>query len=95
MIEHIHPDGEPTPTVRDLYERRDGSAEAIDWNKDGVPTKFRLTDRGYATISVVMRRNAAASLARGTENEEAIARLKRAASEKGKSNGRKSAWTPA
>lgn len=79
MIEHIHPDGEPTPTVRELYERKDGSAEAIAWSnekgKTPVPTKFRLLPKGQAAISEVMRRNAAGTLARGGATAEPVLRM--------------------
>lgn len=81
MIEHIHPEGEPTPTLRDLYERKDGSVEVVDWaqpkGKPAYPSKFRLTDKGQQVITEVMRRNAAGTIARGTANEEAVQRLLR------------------
>lgn len=103
MIQHIHPDGEPTPTVQELYERKDGSAEAVTWSADKkpVPTKFRLLPKGQALLGEIMRRNAAGTLARGTAAQEATDRLIQARNErnetekKGKSNGRKSSWTAA
>lgn len=100
MIEHIHPEGEPTPTLRDLYERKDGSVEVVDWatpkGKPPYPSKYRLTDKGYAVLGEIMRRNGAATAARGTAQEEAIAIQKRMAEGegKGKGSGSKSAWTP-
>ena len=76
MIEHIHPEGERTPTLRDLYERRDGSVEVVDWatpkGQKPYPSKFRLLEKGRQAIADVMRRNAEASMARGTANEEAV-----------------------
>lgn len=71
MIPHIHPLGEPTPTVRELAERNDGSAVAIDWNAEGKATKWRLMQKGYDLLGEIMRRNAAATLARGTAGIEA------------------------
>ncbi|QNJ55546.1 hypothetical protein SEA_PHINKY_54 [Microbacterium phage Phinky] len=94
MIEHIHPDGEPTPTVRELYERKDGSAEATDWVKPNktspaVPTKFRLLPKGQAIISAIARRNAAATLARGGQSREPVLRMIQFREEKlrGEGNG--------
>ncbi|QUE25342.1 hypothetical protein SEA_FIZZLES_48 [Microbacterium phage Fizzles] len=99
MIEHIHPDGEPTPTVRELYEQHDGSAEAIDWVKPSktapaVPTRFRLLPQGQAIISAIARRNAAATLARGTASQEAGAALRAAHEKGGSGDGSKSKSTP-
>lgn len=99
MIEHIHPEGEPTPTVAELYERHDGSAEVAQWTAGSKtakpkPSVYRLTDKGYAILGEVMRRNALASLARGSEAEEARLRQLRDHEQKGQGNGRKSAWTP-
>ncbi|QED11863.1 hypothetical protein SEA_MASHLEY_46 [Microbacterium phage Mashley] len=99
MIEHHHPDGEPTPTVRELYERRDGSAEAIDWVKPSktapaVPTRFRLLPKGQAVISEIQHRNAAATLARGTAREEAAAAVRAARERGGSEDGGKSKSTP-
>lgn len=98
MIEHAHPDGEPTPTVRELYERKDGSAEVVDWvtPKGGkpTPTRFRLTPKGQAIISEIMRRNVAASMARGTVNEEAGAAMRASAGTKGEGDGSKGKSTP-
>lgn len=85
MIEHVHPEGEPTPTLRDLYERKDGSVEVVDWakpkGKAAYPSKFRLLEKGRQAIAEVMRRNAAATLARGTANEEAVLGLLRSRKE--------------
>ena len=98
MIEHRHPDGEPTPTVRELYERKDGSAEVVDWvtPKGGkpVPTKFRLLPKGQAIIGEIMRRNAAATLARGTAREEANATVRAVAGVRGEGDGSKGKSTP-
>lgn len=81
MIEHIHPEGEPTPTLRDLYERKDGSVEVVDWaqpkGKPAYPSKFRLLEKGRQAIAEVMKRNAAGTIARGSANEEAVQRLLR------------------
>jgi len=101
VIEHVHPEGEPTPTLQDLYERKEGLVEVVDWatpkGKPTHPSKFRLTEKGQAELGRIMRANAAASLARGTEKEEGVERVRRAAenAEGGGGNGRKSAWTPA
>lgn len=99
MIEHHHPDGEPTPTVRELYERKDGSAEATDWVKPNktspaVPTRFRLLPKGQAVISEIQRRNAAATLARGTARQEAGAALRAAKEQGGTDDGGKGKSTP-
>ena len=88
MIDHIHPEGEPTPTLRDLYERKDGSVEVVDWatpkGKPAYPSRFRLLEKGRQAIAEVMQRNAAASLARGTQNEEAVMQMVRAREERRK-----------
>lgn len=96
MIEHIHPDNEPVPTARELYERRDGSAEATQWvsGKSKAdpprPTMFRITDKGHAVIGDIMRRNAARTLERGTAAAEAGAALRKAKAEGGsEENGSK------
>lgn len=68
--------------------------EVIEWatpkGKPAHPSKFRLTDKGQAELTEIMRRNAAASLARGTANEEGVERVKRARRPRnlgGESNG--------
>ncbi|QIG59057.1 hypothetical protein SEA_FRANSOYER_49 [Microbacterium phage Fransoyer] len=105
MIEHIRADGEPTPTVRELYERRDGSAEATAWSNDKVPvpTKFRLTDKGHAEIGRIMRANATETLRRGTGRLEGVMAVIRGSenltpeqvkNREEKRSGSKSAWTP-
>lgn len=83
MIPHIHPDGEPTPTARELYEMKDGLAEAVDFNRNMEPTRFRLTDKGHAHLGEIMRWNAMDTLDRGTSREEGVARQVRARSQKG------------
>lgn len=96
VIEHIHPEGEPTPTLRDLYDRKDGSVEVVEWSqpkgKPAQPSKFRLTAKGHQVLGEIMARNAAATLQRGTGKEEAVARLVREATHRTgrKSNGGKS-----
>lgn len=105
MIEHGHPDGEPTPTVSELYERRDGSAEVAKWTEGSKtdppkPSVYRLTDKGYAILGDIMRRNGAASVSRGSQREEAVNAIKTQAANRGnepksrKSSGRKGVWTP-
>lgn len=99
MIEHIHPEGEPTPTLRDLYDRKDGSVEVVDWStpkgaKMPQPSKYRLTDKGNRVLGDIMRRNAAATEARGTLQEEGAAILMRAARLKGEKHGSKSTRSP-
>lgn len=90
MIEHVHPEGEPTPTIREMYEMKEGLAEVVQRNKDGDPTVFRLTDKGNAHLGEIMRRNAAASIARGSADQEAVDAVRRAAKERrGKGNGKK------
>lgn len=91
MIEHIHPEGEPTPTLRELYERHDGSVEVVKWTEGNKkekakPSVFRLTEKGEALLKGIMARNAAATLARGTALEEGAARVKRIREER-ESNG--------
>ncbi len=88
MIEHIHPEGEPVPTVPELYERRAGLAEVASWTNGTKtdpprPSTYRVTDAGHALLGEIMRRNALASLARGTVAEEAGAQV-RALVRKGK-----------
>lgn len=99
MIEHVHPEGEPTPTVRELYERKDGSAEVATWTtgtktKPGVPSTYRLTDKGHRLLGEIMRRNAIGSFIRGSEREEGVESVKMASltSGEGKRSGRKD-WT--
>lgn len=97
MIDHIHPDGEPTPTVRELYEMKNGYAEAVTLDQKMNPTTFRLTEKGAAVLGEIMRGNAKATLARGTARAEGSASMKRIAEQKKeivKKNGRKSTWTP-
>jgi hypothetical protein len=53
QLEHV-------PTVRELYERGDGSVVAAAWDKEGNPTVFRVLDRGHVAMGAPMRRNAAA-----------------------------------
>lgn len=105
MIEPRHEDDEPTPTVRELWARKDGSVEAVDFNKDGEPTRFRLLPKGHELLNGIMRRNAERALARGAGalvrdarqavRERAVPTREEAAKEKGKSRGRKSTFTEA
>lgn len=100
MIEARHPDDEPTPTVRELYERKDGSAEAVDYDKDGRPTRFRLLPQGHELLNGIMRRNAERALERGSAQRDAYEAVRRAAmpvaeKRKGASRGRKSTFTEA
>jgi len=99
VIEHIHPDGEPTPTVRELYERKDGSAEATVWvtpkgGETPVPTKFRLLPKGQAIITGIAQRNAAATLARNSAGEEGVAAMVKSRLEGGSESGSKGKPTP-
>lgn len=99
MIEHHHPDGEPTPTVPELYERRDGSAEVATWTAGtkttpGKPSTYRLLPKGQAVISEIQHRNAAATLARGTAHEEAAAAVRAARARGGTDDGSKGKSTP-
>jgi len=102
VIEHIHPDGEPVPTARELYERRDGTAEATKWvngekkTDPPRPVMFRITDKGHALIGEIMRRNAKATLARGTAAAEAGARIRLNKEQEGdEKRGSKSTQPPA
>lgn len=108
MIEHINPDGLPTPTVAELYERRDGSAEVVKWTEGSKteppkPSVYRLTEKGHALLGEIMRRNAEMTLARGSGNTDAVEAMKlftrtdkqqAVKTGKGKSRGSKGAWTP-
>lgn len=96
MIEHIHPEGEPTPTVRELYERKDGSAEVATWTAGtkttpGVPSTYRLLPKGQAVLSAIAARNAAGTVARNSASEEGVATMVKARIEGGKDSGSKSA----
>lgn len=96
MIEHIHPEGEPTPTVRELYERKDGSAEVATWTSGtkttpGVPSTYRLLPKGWAVLGAIAARNAAGTLARNSASEEGVATMVKARIEGGKDSGSKSA----
>lgn len=71
MIQPMHTDDEPTPTIRELYERKDGSAEAVEFNMKMEPTVFRLTAKGNQILAGIMKRNAEASIARGSTKQEA------------------------
>lgn len=102
VIDPSHPDDEPTPTVRELWAMKNGTVEAVDYDKEGRPTRFRLLPAGHALLNGIMRRNAERALARGVgaTHREAVEAMRRARmpvadKKKGKSNGRKSAWTEA
>lgn len=101
MIEPTHEGDEPTPTVRELWARKDGSAEAVDFNKDGEPTRFHLTLKGHALLNGIMRRNAERALARGAgalarDAQQAVrGRPMPDTTKKGTSRGRKSTFTEA
>lgn len=45
----------PVPTVRELAHR--GLAYPIDWTRDGIPTRWRVTDEGHALLGKIMRQN--------------------------------------
>lgn len=95
MIEHIHPHGEPVPTVAELYERRDGSAEVVTWvggtkTSPGKPGVYRLLPKGQAVISEIMARNAAGTIARGSASAEAVAAMVKAREQKGETDGTES-----
>lgn len=72
MIE-LPPDRTPTaedekmrvPTVRELQREDEKLVKAIKWDKDGVPTMFRVTDEGHALLGKIMRWNATIAVARG------------------------------
>lgn len=60
------------PTVAELAERKDGSAEVTAWVNDGTaknpkmrPSQWRLLDKGYAILGELMRANALEAIARG------------------------------
>jgi hypothetical protein len=63
------------PTVAELAERNDGSAEVTRWVNKGtakspkmVPSEWRLLDKGYAILGEAMRHNALVGIARGEGN---------------------------
>lgn len=45
----------PIPSVADLVKR--GLAYAVDWTKEGVPTRYRVTEEGHALLGRLMREN--------------------------------------
>ncbi|UDL15421.1 hypothetical protein SEA_PEPE25_46 [Microbacterium phage Pepe25] len=108
MIPHINPAGEPTPTIAELYELHDGYAEVAKWTEGSKteppkPAAYRLTDKGNALLGEVMRRNADATLARGSGPADAVAAMERfvrsesqqaTKDKKGKSRGSKSKPSP-
>ncbi|WNN94074.1 hypothetical protein SEA_FREGLEY_48 [Microbacterium phage Fregley] len=108
MIPHINPAGEPTPTVEELYELRDGYAEVAKWTEGSKteppkPAVYRLTDKGHALLGEIMQRNAAATLARGSGATDAVDSMKKfvrsakqqeVKDKKGKGNGSKSKPSP-
>lgn len=55
----------PVPTVRELAAQGAELAVAIEWNKDKLPTKWRVTDAGHAEMGRIMRHNADVRRARG------------------------------
>jgi len=55
----------PVPTVRELAERNDGSAVAIDWDGQGKATRWRLLEKGRKILADAMHHNAQAAIARG------------------------------
>lgn len=62
---------EPVPTAEALFNMGREYAEATAWvggkkKSDPMrPTAFRITDKGHALLGEIMRRNAAAAIARG------------------------------
>lgn len=78
MIEHVHPGGEPTPTVADLVKMGRDYAHVIEWagatkTKPGKPSKVRIMPKGHQLLGDIMKRNAAGTLARGARVEQAAA----------------------
>ncbi|QKO02799.1 hypothetical protein SEA_KELCOLE_46 [Microbacterium phage Kelcole] len=108
LIPHINPAGEPTPTVAELYELRDGYAEVAKWTEGSKteppkPAVYRLTDKGHALLGEIMQRNAAATLSRGSGATDAVDSMKKfvrsakqqeVKDKKGKGNGSKSKPSP-
>lgn len=95
MIENVHPDGEPTPTVADLVNMGRDYAQVIEWSgatkgsrgrpgKPGKPSKVRIMPKGHQLLGEIMKRNAKAALARGSLTEEMAAAVARARSTKEK-----------
>lgn len=103
MIQPKHEDDEPTPTVHELWARKDGSAEAVDFTAKGEPTRFRLLPKGHELLNGIMCRNAERALARGAGalvregwqaiRDREVPTPEEAAKRKAKSGGRKSTFT--
>lgn len=55
----------PVPTIRELAERNDGSATAIEWTGDGKASRWVLHEKGRKILADAMHRNALAAIARG------------------------------
>lgn len=79
MIEHIHPDGEPTPTALELVKMGKQYAEVAEWSmgsKNGKtppkPIKVRVLPEGHKLLGEIMARNAIGSSWRGSSNQEAV-----------------------
>jgi hypothetical protein len=54
----------PIPTVRELAAR--GLAHAVDWTREGVPTRWRVTEEGHALLGRLMRENGLEAQINGT-----------------------------
>ncbi len=56
----------PVPTLRELVRQgRKDLVVAIDWNKDGEPTRYRTTSEGNAHLGNLMKINALVRRAKG------------------------------
>lgn len=92
MIDGATPDYRPTPTIRELYEMKDGYAEAVTFSKALEPTSFRLTPKGHAYLAAIMRQNAEGAIARRSGPADAVSAMKKIVG--GGTGGKKSAWSP-
>lgn len=90
MIEHIHPEGEPTPTAHDLVKMGKQYAEVAEWSmgsKNGKtppkPLKIRILPEGHKLLGEIMARNAISSSWRGSANQEAVDSMVKVRAERG------------
>lgn len=79
VIEHIHPEGEPTPTAYDLVAMGKQYAEVAEWSmgsKNGKtppkPIRIRILPEGHKLLGEIMARNAIGSIWRGSVKQEAV-----------------------
>lgn len=89
MIEHIHPEGEPTPTAFDLVKMGPEYAVVSEWtlgSKNGKtppkPAKIQIKPKGHLLLGEIAWRNAVGTETRGSAAEERTAAAVRAAKEK-------------